>query len=410
MARLSGGKLTNLRCTTAGAGMHADGNGLYLQVRLGSNGLTRSWVYRYSTAGKETWMGLGPFPLISLAAAREKATDARRLRLDGNDPLAQRRNQRASLRREGVKQAIPTFDECRDQYVASHSQGWRSVVHTNEWTRWLTAYVTPVFGSTPVDMIDTALVSKALEPLWHTKVNTASRVRGRIENVLDWAKVRGYRAGENPARWRGHLENLLPTRSKVRRVVHYRALPYSQLPKFMEELRKIEGMTARCLEFVVLTAARSNEVLTAKWSEMDLQARTWALPASRMKGGHEHRVPLAPAAVAVLEALPRNGEYVFTGHRGRQYLSPASTKMLLIRMKQPTTTHGFRSSFRDWCAERTNYPSELAEMALAHRVGNAVENAYRRTDMFERRRRLMADWANFCDGKSISAEVVLLRA
>ena len=235
-------------------------------------------------------------------------------------------------------------------------------------------------------------------------------MRGRIENVLDWAKVRGYRAGENPARRRGHLENLLPTRSKVRTVVHYRALPYSQLPKFIEELRKVGGMTARCLEFVVLTAARSNEVLTAKWSEMDLQASTWTLPASKMKGGREHRVPLAPAAVALLEALPRNGEYVFTGHRGRQYLSPASMKMLLIRMKQPTTTHGFRSSFRDWCAERTNYPSELAEMALAHRVGNAVELAYRRTDMFERRRRLMADWATFCETPTSSAEVIRIRA
>jgi integrase len=199
-------------------------------------------------------------------------------------------------------------------------------------------------------------------------------------------------------------------RSKVQAVVHYRALPHSQLPGFMEELRKIEGTTARCLEFVVLTAARSNEALTAKWSEMDLQARTWTLPASKMKGGREHRVPLSPAALSLLEALPQKGEYVFTGHRGRQYLSPASMKMLLIRMKQPTTTHGFRSSFRDWCAERTSYPSELAEMALAHRVGSRVENAYRRTDLFERRRRLMADWAAFCETPTPNAEVIPIRA
>lgn len=404
------GKLKDIQVRTAGPGVYGDGGGLVLAVRQGATGLNRTWMFRYKRDGHAHWMGLGSYPDITLARAREKAQDARRLIIEGYDPLTVKRDQRVSLRRELAKQPVPTFDECAAAYLASHRAGWRSVEHSNEWNRSLKAYVTPVFGSTPVDMIDTAAVSKALEPLWHTKVNTASRVRGRIENVLDWAKVRGYRAGENPARWRGHLENLLPTRSKVRTVVHYRALPYSQLPKFIEELRKVGGMTARCLEFVVLTAARSNEVLTAKWSEMDLQASTWTLPASKMKGGREHRVPLAPAAVALLEALPRNGEYVFTGHRGRQYLSPASMKMLLIRMKQPTTTHGFRSSFRDWCAERTNYPSELAEMALAHRVGNAVELAYRRTDMFERRRRLMADWATFCETPTSSAEVIRIRA
>jgi integrase len=332
--------------------------------------------------------------------------------LTGHDPLTVKRDQRASLRREKAKQVVPTFDECAAAYVASHRVGWRSVQHSKEWIRSLTAHVAPVFGGTPVDMIDTSLVCKALEPLWYSKVETASRIRGRIENVLDWAKVRGYRAGENPARWRGHLENLLPKRSKIKTVVHYRALPYALVPSFMGELRNIAGMTARCLEFVVLTAARSNEALTAKWSEVDLQAKTWTLPASKMKGGREHRVPLSPAAVALLEALPRHAEYVFTGHRGRdrRYLSPAAMKMLLIRMQQPTTTHGFRSAFRDWCAERTNYPSEVAEMALAHRVGSEVENAYRRTDMFERRRRLMADWAAFCEATISNAEVIPIRA
>jgi len=404
------GKLKDIQVRTAGPGVYGDGGGLALCVRKGATGLNRVWMFRYKRDGRAHWMGLGSYPDVTLARAREKAQDARRLLIDGYDPLTVKRDQRASLRREQIKRVMPTFDECVTAYLVSHRAGWRSVQHSNEWTRSLRAYVTPVFGGTPVDMIDTALVCKALEPLWHTKVNTASRVRGRIENVLDWAKVRGYRAGENPARWRGHLENLLPKRSKVQTVVHYRALPYSQLPNFMDELRKIEGMTARCLEFVVLTAARSNEALTAKWSEIDLHARTWTLPASKMKGRREHRVPLAPAALSLLEALPRNGEYVFTGHRGRQFLSPASMKMLLIRVKQPTTTHGFRSSFRDWCAEQTSYPAEVAEMALAHRVGSQVENAYRRTDMFERRRRLMAEWAAFCETPASNAEVIPIRA
>jgi integrase len=329
---------------------------------------------------------------------------------DGGGLVLSVKHQRAAKRREEAKQSIPTFDECAASYVASHMAGWRSVQHSREWTRSLTAHVTPVFGSTPADMIDTTLVCKALEPLWNSKIETASRIRGRIENVLDWAKVRGYRVGENPARWRGHLENLFPKRSKVRAVAHFRALPYALLPNFMAQLRNIDGMTARCLEFVILTAARSNEALTAKWCEIDLQAKTWTLPGSKMKGGREHKVPLAATALTLLEALPRNGEYVFTGQRAREYLSPAAMKMLLIRMQQRITTHEFRCSFRDWCAERTNYPNELAEMALAHRVGSQVENAYRRTDMFERRRRLMADWAAFCETPTSNAEVIPIRA
>jgi integrase len=313
MARLSGGKLTNLRCTTAGLAQRPAGHGLYLQVRPGANGLTRSWVYRYSTAGKETWLGLGPFPLISLATAREKAAAARRARLEGHDPLAQRRNRRASLRREQAKQEVPSFDQCRDAYVASHQAGWRSVVHRHEWVRSLTAHVSPIFGSTPVDMIDTALVCKALEPLWRGRVETASRVRGRIEAVLNWARVRGYRDGENPARWKGHLSNLLPARSKVAATKHHAALHYDQVPAFIVELRQHEGATARALEFLIFTAARSNEVLGARWSEIDLAARVWVIPADRMKAHKEHRVPLSLAAVALLGRLPREREHVFAG-------------------------------------------------------------------------------------------------
>jgi integrase len=270
-------------------------------------------------------------------------------------------------------------------------------------------HVTPVFGNTPVDAIDTGLVCKALEPLWRSTVETASRIRGRIENVLDWAKVRGYRDGENPARWRGHLDNLLPAKSRVRTVIHFRALPYGQMPAFLADLRKIDGMTARCLEFIVLTAARSNEAVNMKWPEVDLQAKTWTVPASKMKGGREHRVPLAPPVMALLQGLPRNGEYVFIGHR-QAHLSPAATRMLLIRMNQQTTTHGMRSSFRDWCAERTAYPREVCEQALAHNIGTAVERAYFRSDLFQQRTRLMADWAAFCESQSNGAEVIPIRA
>ena len=411
MARLSGGKLTNLRCTTAGPGTHADGPGLYLQVRPGANGLTRSWVYRYATAGKETWLGLGPFPLISLAAARRKAADARLLRLEGHDPLAQRRNQRASLNREQAKQTIPTFDQCRDAYVASHQAGWRSVRHSREWARSLNAHVSPVFGSTPVDMIDTARVCKALEALWHSKTDTATRVRARIEAVLNWAQTRGYRAGENPARWRGHLANLLPARSKVAAIEHFAAMPYAEVPGLIAALRQREGISALALQFLVLTAARTGEVLGARWSEIDLAGRVWTIPAQRTKSGREHRVPLSSAAVAVLAHMQviRIGEHVFPGQK-RSALTETALYKFLRNSGCRYTVHGFRSGFRDWAAERTAYPREVIEQSLAHRTGNATELAYMRSDQLEKRRRLMADWAAFCETPVTSGEVIPIRA
>jgi integrase len=266
-----------------------------------------------------------------------------------------------------------------------------------------------MFGSVPVDMIDTALVCKALEPLWRGRVETASRVRGRIEAVLNWARVRGYRAGENPARWKGHLSNLLPARSKVAATKHHAALPYDQVPAFITELRQHGGATARALEFLILTAARSNEALGARWSEIDLAGRMWTIPGNRMKSHKEHRVPLSTAAIALLEKLPRNGVHVFPG-TSQSRLSPTVLIALLRRMGLTCTAHGFRSAFRDWAAERTNYPSEVAELALAHTVGSKVEAAYRRTDMFERRRRLMADWADYIQTPVTSAEVIPIRA
>jgi integrase len=404
------GKLTDIQCRTANPGTYGDGGGLLLQVKSRAGRLSKSWIFRYSVAGSDHWVGLGAYPDVTLARAREKAQDARRLRTDGHDPLAQKRAVRVSLSREQAKQTIPTFDQCRDAYVASHQAGWRSVRHSHDWVQSLKAHVTPMFGSVPVDMIDTALVCKALEPLWRGRVETASRVRGRIEAVLNWARVRGYRTGENPARWNGHLSNLLPARSKVAATKHHAALPYDQVPAFITELQQHGGATARALEFLILTAARSNEALGASWSELDLAGRMWTIPGNRMKSHKEHRVPLSTAAIALLEKLPRNGVHVFPG-TSQSRLSPTVLIALLRRMGHTCTAHGFRSAFRDWAAERTNYPSEVAELALAHTVGNKVEAAYRRTDMFDRRRRLMGDWANFCDGKStMGAEVIPIRA
>jgi integrase len=416
--RTLGNRLTDVRCRSASAGMHPDGNGLYLQVRHGTHGLTRSWVYRYSTADKQTWLGLGPYPLVTLAEAREKATDARRLRLEGNDPLAHRRNQRAAVRRQQAKQAVPSFDECRDQYVASHRAGWRNVRHSHDWVRSLETYVTPLFGSTPVDLIDTALVCKALEPIWRTRTETAARVRGRIEAVLNWAQTRGHRGNEpNPARWKGHLANIFPARRKVTAVEHLAAIPYADVPAFMASLRERNSVSAIALQYLVLTACRTSEVLGARWDEIDLSASTWTIPAGRMKGNVSHRVPLSKAAVRLLEEvakatrwsdLPTSG-FVFLG-RNRSRATETTLYKYTRSLGCQYTVHGFRSTFRDWCAERTSYPAEVAEMALAHRVGSQVENAYRRTDMFERRRRLMTDWAAFCETPITDAEVIPIRA
>jgi integrase len=304
-----------------------------------------------------------------------------------------------------------TFRECAEGYVAAHRSGWRSAQHAKQWTASLEDYVYPKFGSLPVQAIDLGLVLKAIEPIWKTRTETASRVRGRIESVLDWATVRGYRSGDNPARWRGHLESLLPGRSKVRRVEHHAALPYPEIGAFMAELRQQQGVAARALEFAILAAARTGEVIGAKWEEINLADRLWTIPAERMKAGREHRVPLSDAAMAVIERMRGNGsEYVFPGRR-RHPLSGAAMLMLLRRMgRGDLTVHGFRSSFRDWAAERTAFPAEIAEMALAHAVGSAVEQAYRRSDMFQKRRLLAEQWATFCNSPATSGEVVPIRA
>jgi integrase len=370
-------------------GRHAVGFGCYLQIS-GKNG--RSWMFRYQRGGRARHIGLGS--VAEVTQAREKALRYRRmLRDEGIDPLAHRAATRAKASVEAAKGI--TFKECADRYIAAHEAGWRNPVHRKQWPSTLARYAYPVFGNLPATAIDTALVTKALERIWNEKPETASRLRGRIEAILDWAKARGLRDGENPARWKGHLDHLFPARSKVAKVVHHPALPYEELPAFMATLRARDGTAARALEFSILTAGRTGEVLGARWDE--ISGDLWIVPGERMKGGREHRVPLSKQAVAILETLPREGEFVFPG---RSIGVPMSNMAMLVTLRRmgrgDLTTHGFRSSFRDWCAERTNFPSEVAEMALAHAVGDKVEAAYRRGDLFEKRVRLMADWAAFC--------------
>jgi integrase len=289
-----------------------------------------------------------------------------------------------------------TFDECRDAYVTANRVGWRSTKHAADWVKSLALNVSPVFGSLPVKDIDVGLVIKALQLMWTTKPETANRVRGRIEKVLDWARVRGYRNGENPARWRGHLDMLLPHRSKVQAIEHHLALPYDEIGEFMAALRERKGVTPRALEFTILTAARTSQTLGAQWAEIDFANNMWTIPAVRMKSGREHRVPLSDTALGVLEYMKKDSDYVFPGNR-RSILSERALRDVLGRMgRRDITPHGFRSTFRDWAAERTDFPNHVVEMALAHAIGNKVEAAYRRGDLFERRRELMNAWAAYC--------------
>jgi len=388
--RISATKLVALKAP----GYHADGGGLYHRVAPGGS---RGWIFRYALHGRTHDMGLGAYPEISLAAARKRAFEFRQMLAEGTDPLAERNAKRAAARVEDAKTI--TFDDCAKAYIAAHADGWRNAKHRQQWGNTLYTYVSPAFGKLPVRAIDTGLVMRALEPIWASKPETASRLRGRIESILSWAQVRGYRLGDNPARWRGHLDHLLPARSKVRKVEHHAALPYSEIGKFVNALGQQKGIASSALKFLILTAARPGEVLGATWSEIDLDGRIWVVPASRMKGGREHRIPLSDAAIAVLRDMQeiRRGDYVFEGARAGRPLSQMSLLMLLRRMNRgDVTAHGMRSCFRDWAAERTNYENHVVEMALAHAIPNGVEAAYRRGDLFDKRRRLMDDWAKFC--------------
>jgi integrase len=375
-------------------GLFGDGGGLYLRVTATGG---KFWVYRYMLDGRRRDMGLGSVELFSLAEARRRAIEARRLRADGIDPIDARQTNR-QVKVVATAKAM-TFRACADRYIEAHKAGWRSPKHAAQWPVSLATYAYPVIGELPVPAIDTGLVMKVIEPIWTAKPETASRIRGRIESVLDWATAHGHRQGENPARWRGHLENLLPKKTKVRRVEHHSALPYSEIAAFMIALRQQQGVAARAFEFAILTAARSGEVIGARWDEINLDERLWTVPGKRMKSGREHRVPLAESAIAVLEQMAaiRSSPYVFPGQGAGQPLGTTGLLFQINRLgRAGLTVHGFRSTFSDWCAEQTNFTSEVREMALAHAVGDKVEAAYRRGDLFDKRRQLAEAWGRYC--------------
>lgn len=403
-------KLTALEVKSlAKPGRYGDGGGLWLQVRSES---AKSWLYRYVVAGRERQLGLGPYPAITLKAARELALDAQRLLLAGRDPIAERRAREAE---EAAKSAAMNFRAVAALYIAAHEETWRNPKHRAQWRATLETYVFPVIGDAQVAAVDVGAVMKIVEPIWRDKPETASRVRGRIETVLDYATARGWRAGDNPARWRGHIENLLPRRDKVRAVEHHAALPWKEIGAFMAQLAGQPGAAAEALRFVILTACRTTEAIEARWQEVDLREAVWTIPASRMKAGREQRVPLADAAVTLLSGRrpenPAGDAFVFPGAKAKAPLSNMAMTALLRRMgRGDLTVHGFRSTFRDWCAEATNYPRELAEAALAHTLKDKTEAAYQRGDLLERRRRLMADWAAFCArSEPITADVLPIR-
>ena len=381
-------------------------------MRVASGG-SKGWIFRYTLNGRTRDMGLGSVDTVSLKQARERARQCRELCYDGIDPIERRRAQRREAQLEAAR--TMTFRQCAVAYIAAHEASWSNPKHAAQWPNTMARYVYPVFGRFSVQTIDTGLVLKVIEPIWTAKTETASRVRGRIEAVFDWAAARGYRQGENPARWRGHLENLLPRKSRVAPVEHHRALPYAQIGTFMGELRAQKGIAARALEFVILTAARTGEAIGATWTEIGFAERVWTIPAERMKAGKPHRVALSEAAFAIVRAMHevRCGRFVFPGAKSDRSLSATSLLMLLRRVGHDgLTVHGFRSSFADWAADCTSFPEEVRQMALAHAVGDKVEAAYRRGDLFEKRRQLGQAWAEYCSGQwpERGSEVVPVRA
>ena len=375
-------------------GLHFVGgvSGLALQV-LPTGG--RTWVLRATIGDKRRDMGLGGYPDVTLAGARVAARSARELIRSGKDPIVEARAAASALRASRASNV--TFEQAARSYIAAHEAAWRNAKHAQQWRNTLNTYAYPIVGSLLVRDVDLPHVMQILEPIWATKTETATRLRGRIEQVLDWAGARGYRDGLNPARWRGHLDKLLARPSKITRVEHQAAIPVADVGNFMQRLRRAGGMGARALEFAILTAARSGEVRGANWSEIDLTARVWTVPADRMKAGRAHRVPLSAPAIALLRKLPRmvGTNLVFPAPRGGM-LSDMTLTAVVRRLKVPAVPHGFRSTFRDWASEHTNYPRDVAEMALAHAIGDKVEAAYRRGDLFEKRRLMMAAWATFC--------------
>lgn len=400
MAKRIVGKLTALAVSRASKrGLYGDGGGLYLRVAPGG---AKGWVFRFMLRGRARTMGLGGLDAVPLKRARQRAAECRGLVAEGVDPVEARRAERAGRRLADARNV--TFRKAAETYIASHAAGWRNTKHAKQWSATLEAYAFPTFGDLPVADIDVALVLKVLEPIWTAKPETASRVRGRIESILDWAKARGFREGDNPARWRGHLAELLPARRKVKPVEHHPAMPYTNMFAFMAALRVRDGSAARALEFGILTAARTSEAIGATWGEIDMAGKVWNVPGSRMKSGRPHRVPLSQAALDVLAKMAEVREadgpdaFVFpSGARRGRPLSGMALLMLLRRMgRADIVPHGFRSSFRDWAGERTAYPREVAEAALAHVIDNKAEAAYRRGDALDKRRAMMESWAEWC--------------
>lgn len=396
-------KLTpELVATLDNPGMYPDGLGLYLQV---SKWNTKSWLFRYQRHYKLRSLGLGPCHTITLQEARKRAKQARQMLLDGLDPIDTKRERR--LTDMAAQARVMTFDQCAKAYIDDQRHGWKNAKHAEQWTNTLNTYASPIIGKLPVGEVDTPLVVKVLRPIWSTKNETASRVRGRIESVLAWATVHKFRTGDNPATWRNNLDKLLARPSKVKKVEHHPALPYAEMGAFMKQLRTQPGVAALALEFTILTASRTGEVIGARWEEFDLPGKAWLIPAGRMKAGREHRVPLCDRVLAILAELEQlGGEYVFPGLKPKKPLSNMAMLTLLKRMERgDLTVHGFRSTFRDWAAEQTAYPHEMAEMALAHTIDNKVEAAYRRGDLFKKRIRMMQDWQKHCETIAAAADV-----
>lgn len=407
--------LTQLQVKNAKSGRHADGGGLHLLVKETG---ARSWVFRFMLNGRSRDLGLSRCPEalvllnksggeeLSLSQARDVAAIYRLKVKAGIDPLEEREHEAAekAAASQAAKAKAVSFRTVAETYMAANEASWRNDKHRQQWRNTLSTYVYPVIGDLSVGDVSTSHVLEIIEPLWKLKPETASRVRGRIETILDAAKARGYREGENPARWRGHVEQILPARSRLTRG-HHKAMPYSDLPAFLTELHAKQAGAALALEFTLLTAARTGEVIGATWDEVDLNKAIWVIPAARMKAGREHRIPLADRAVEILKTMMSLGQdHVFVGNKGK--MSSMAMAMLLRRMGQDVTVHGFRSTFRDWAAECTGYPHEVCEMALAHTIENRAEAAYRRGDLFEKRRRLMDDWALFCSGAATAGATI----
>ena len=385
-------------------GRYADGDGLYLYVTAAGN---RSWIFRYRdrVTGKLRDKGLGPERDVPLEKARGAAAACRESLRAGSDPIDAQRDQKLSLRLERARRV--TFGQCVTRYIDAHAAGWRNAKHAAQWSATLDTHAATL-KDVPIAEIDVGQVLACLEPIWSDKTETATRVRQRIEAVLDWATARQLRTGENPARWRGHLQKLLPAPAKVKRVEHRAALPYTDAPALMVELAKLETTASAALRLQVLTAARPGEATGARWDELDLDAGLWTVSGDRMKAGREHRVPLAPQVVQMLKALPRTADHVFPGKPGKPITTAATLKLLKASYPH-LSAHGFRSTFRDWAAERTAYSSEVVEGALAHAIKDKTEAAYRRTDLLARRAKLMAEWARFCAATTATGEVTPLR-